>query len=60
MDWSSSNYLAVALASSVYLWSASNNKVIKFCELSNNELITSINWNKYGTHLAIGTSLGEV
>lgn len=37
--------LAVALSSCVYLWSAANNKVIKFCDLGLNDTVTSVAWN---------------
>lgn len=33
IDWSSQNYLAVGLASSVYLWNGTNSKVTKLCDL---------------------------
>jgi cell division cycle 20-like protein 1 (cofactor of APC complex) len=59
VDWSSQNTLAVALASCVYLWSATNNKVTKFCDLGVSDSVTSITWNPRGTSLSIGTSLGE-
>lgn len=60
VDWSQQNNLAVALASCVYLWSASNNKVVKFCDLGLNDMVTSVTWNPRGTVLCIGTSFGDI
>ena len=51
--------LSVALASCVYLWSAANNKVVKFCDLGLTDMVTSVNWSPRGHQLCIGTSLGE-
>lgn len=33
LDWSPQNFLAVGLATSVYLWNAGNSKVTKLCDL---------------------------
>ncbi len=46
--------LAVALASCVYLWSAANNKVIKFCDLGMTDMVTSVSWSPRGNSLSIG------
>ena len=51
--------LAVGLGSCVYLWSACTSKVTKLCDLGP-ETITSVGWTQRGSHLAIGTSVGEV
>ena len=42
VDWSSANILAVGLGSSVYLWSASTNKVTKLYDLGHNDSVTSV------------------
>lgn len=42
VDWSASNVVAVALGSSVFLWSASTSKVTKLCDLD--DAVTSITW----------------
>ena len=42
VDWSSSNVLAVGLGSSVYLWSASTNKVTKLYDLGQNDSVASV------------------
>ncbi len=61
VDWSSQNVLAVGLGSCVYLWSACTSKVTKLCDLAQSEdIVTSVSWAQRGTHLAVGTSRGEV
>ncbi|CAD8164284.1 unnamed protein product [Paramecium pentaurelia] len=60
IDWSSQNVLSVALSSCVYLWSAYNNRVTKFCDFGNNDMVCSLIWNPQGNQLAIGTGSGEV
>jgi len=61
VDWGSTNILAVGLGNSVYLWSAASAKVTKLCELTTNEdCVTSVAWTRRGTHLAVGTNLGDV
>lgn len=63
VDWSSTNYLSVALGSSVYLWSACTSKVTKLCDVADDgggDSVTSICWATRGTHIAVGTSLGKV
>jgi len=44
----------------VYLWSASNGKVFKVCDLGADDMVTSANWSKTGNFLAIGSNSGEV
>jgi cell division cycle 20-like protein 1 (cofactor of APC complex) len=45
VDWSSTNTLAVGLASCVYLWSAQNSSVTKLCDLAEiGDSVTSIGW----------------
>jgi len=60
VDWSSSNVLAVGLGSSVYLWSASSNKVTKLYDLGQNDSVTSVSWSNSGAHLAVGTNTGNL
>ena len=48
VDWSSSNLLAVGLGSSVYLWSATSNKVTKLYDLGQNDAVTSVQWSISG------------
>lgn len=60
VDWSSLNVLAVGLGTCVYLWSACTSKVTKLCDLGPDDSVTSVSWTQRGTHLAVGTSVGEV
>ncbi len=60
VDWSSLNVLAVGLGTCVYLWSACTSKVTKLCDLGPDDTVTSVSWTQRGTHLAVGTSVGEV
>ena len=60
VDWSSTNFLGVGLGSCVYLWSANTSKVVKLCDLSPYDTITSVNWIQRGTHIAVGTNKGLV
>ena len=55
LEWSSRNVLSVALDSSLYFWNATNNKVLKFCDIAPSS-ISSLNWNDEGSHIGIGTS----
>ncbi|EGR30097.1 hypothetical protein IMG5_142600 [Ichthyophthirius multifiliis] len=60
IDWSNTNILAVALGSCLYLWKPQNNQVIKFCDLKNQDTITSVNWHPRGQQISIGTSKGII
>lgn len=60
IDWSTQNYLAVGLASSVYLWNAKNSKVTKLCDLGVSDSATSVSWAKKGPLFSLGTNSGEV
>lgn len=69
VDWSSTNILSVALASSVYLWSACTSKVTKLCDIpqdpssspaGTNNTVTSISWSLPGNLIAVGTNSGQV
>ncbi|KAK7821707.1 protein fizzy-related 3 [Quercus suber] len=46
VDWSSQNVLAVGLGTCVYLWSASNSKVTKLCDLGPNDGECSVQWTR--------------
>ena len=37
VDWSSTNVLAVALGSHIYLWSAATGNIVQLCELEGQE-----------------------
>lgn len=60
IDWSTQNYLAVGLSSSVYLWNANNSKVTKLCDLGMADTVTSVSWSLKGPHFSLGTNSGEV
>ncbi|KAL0402806.1 UNVERIFIED_CONTAM: protein FIZZY-RELATED 3 [Sesamum radiatum] len=60
VDWSSQNVLAVGLGTCVYLWSASNSKVTKLCDLGPNDGVCSVQWTREGSYISVGTNLGQV
>ncbi|KAF5729602.1 protein FIZZY-RELATED 3-like [Tripterygium wilfordii] len=60
VDWSSQNVLAVGLGTCVYLWSASNSKVTKLCDLGPNDGVCAVQWTREGSYISIGTSRGQV
>lgn len=59
LDWGSQNYLSVGLSSSVYLWNASNSKVMKLCDMGSS-LVTGVGWAQKEPHIAVGCESGEV
>lgn len=60
IDWSSQNFLAVGLSSSVYLWNANNSKVNKLCDLGISDSATSVSWSLKGPLFSLGTNSGDV
>lgn len=60
VDWSSNNNLAVALESSVFLWSAHTSKVTKLRDLEGQDSVTSITWAVRGSQIAVGTFSGGI
>lgn len=58
LDWSSTNILAVALGTSVYLWNAETSDITKLCETeeSSDNYITSLSWIEDGSYLGVGTN----
>lgn len=68
LDWSSSNKLAVALGTAVYMWSPTTGEIdmlLDTAELVQQQqtdaaLVTSLSWMGDGSHLAIGTSTNDV
>ncbi|XP_061588269.1 cell division cycle protein 20 homolog [Cololabis saira] len=57
IDWSSRNFMAVALHNNVYLWDASQGEITLLMKLEREEdYICSVSWTKDGSYLAIGTS----
>lgn len=61
MDWSKRGVLAIALGSVVYLLNADTSDSSSLCSTgSENTYISSLQWNKTGQYLAIGTSNADV
>ncbi|KAI5312008.1 hypothetical protein L3X38_041181 [Prunus dulcis] len=61
LDWGSSNVLAIALATTIYLWDAtsgSTSELVTFEDESGP--VTSVNWAPDGRHIAIGLDNSEV
>jgi cell division cycle 20, cofactor of APC complex len=61
VDWSISNWLAIALGQTVYLWNAGTGDIEELCTFDDgpNAHISSVSWlPDGGTHLAVGTSNG--
>lgn len=61
LDWGSSNVLAIALGSTVYLWDASDGSTSELVTIDD-EIgpVTSVNWAPDGRHIAIGLNNSEV
>lgn len=61
MDWSKRSVLAIALGGVVYLLDTESGGSNSLCNTgSENTYISSLQWNKSGKYLAIGTSDAEV
>lgn len=61
IDWSSQNFVAVALSGTVYLWNGETGKTDELFSLpEDGPMVTSVRWAADGTYLAIGTSDNEV
>jgi len=58
IDWGPQNFLAVGLASNVYLWNAENSKVTKLCDLGLTDTVTSVGWATKGQTFSLGTNNG--
>ncbi|MBN3293613.1 CDC20 protein, partial [Polypterus senegalus] len=57
IDWSSQNYMAVALHNTVYLWNAATGEIVLLAQGEREEdYICSVSWLKEGNFLAVGTS----
>jgi len=57
VDWSENNQVAVALASSVWIWNADTGTPKELFTLEDGEYVTSVKWIAEGGHnLAVGTS----
>eukprot|EP01126_Amoeba_proteus_P052579 TRINITY_DN6361_c0_g1_i8.p1 TRINITY_DN6361_c0_g1~~TRINITY_DN6361_c0_g1_i8.p1 ORF type:complete len:473 (-),score=75.48 TRINITY_DN6361_c0_g1_i8:369-1610(-) len=61
LDWSSSNVVAVALASSVYLWDASEGNPETLVDYGSNSTVTSVSWSPSNNqYLAVGSDTNTV
>ncbi|KAM6996759.1 cell division cycle protein 20 homolog [Passerculus sandwichensis] len=61
IDWSSQNFLAVALDDAVYLWNYGTREIIPLLQMEHPDVyISSVSWIKDGDYLAVGTSSAEV
>ncbi|KAJ1954090.1 substrate-specific activator of APC-dependent proteolysis, partial [Dipsacomyces acuminosporus] len=63
LDWSSTNKVAVALNSEVYIWDAKTSQTNLICDVSaqnDSDWVTSVKWAERGKHLAIGLNSGLV
>lgn len=61
IDWSSQNFLAVALDNCVYLWNHSSGEIIQLLQIENpDDYVSSLSWIKEGNYLAVGTRNAEV
>ncbi|CAI0434903.1 unnamed protein product [Linum tenue] len=61
LDWGSSNVLAIALGSTVYLWDASTGSTSELVTVDEEHgPVTSVNWAPDGRHIAIGLNNSEV
>uniref|UniRef100_A0A914WJ39 WD repeat-containing protein 55 homolog n=1 Tax=Plectus sambesii TaxID=2011161 RepID=A0A914WJ39_9BILA len=59
LDWSSQNFVAVALLGSVYLWNAAAGTIQLLVELENTtDFVSSVSWAQDGNYLAVGFSTG--
>jgi cell division cycle 20, cofactor of APC complex len=63
LDWSDSNWLAIALGPTVFLWNAGTGDIEELCTFDDvgvpNAHISSVSWvQQGGTHIAVGTSNG--
>ncbi|CAG8486388.1 6393_t:CDS:10 [Ambispora gerdemannii] len=60
LDWSSTNFIGVALDNEVFLYNVRSPSVTTLAQLKYPEYVSSVNWSIEGTHIAIGTNRGIV
>ena len=60
VDWGANNTIAVALGSSVYLWSATSARVTKLCDVGPDDDVTAVAWAPHGNAVAVGTNSGRL
>jgi len=61
LDWGSSNVLAIALGTTVYLWDACSGSTSELVTVDDDKgPVTSVNWAPDGRHIAVGLNNSEV
>ena len=60
LDWSVTNHLIVGLGACVYIWSASDSKVTKLCDLGISDSVTSVSSSSDGQYITVGTNKGNL
>ncbi|KAJ1857220.1 substrate-specific activator of APC-dependent proteolysis [Coemansia sp. RSA 638] len=60
MDWASSDRVAVALDTAVYIWDAATSTTTELCDVGTGDWVTSVGWAENGKHLAVGLNSGTV
>lgn len=61
LDWSSTNQVAVALGTTVYLWEADKGAIQLLMQTEEtDDYVTSVSWAADGRHLAVGLNSCEV
>lgn len=58
LDWSSNNYIGVALGNKVYIYNVQKQETEYFCSHSYN--YTSLSWSPDGSNMAVGTDDGKI
>jgi len=59
IDWSSLNYMAVALSGHLYVWNATDGSIVQLFQVDD-YYISSVKWIKEGNVLGVGDSEGSV
>ena len=61
LDWSKQEQLAIALGNAVYVLDTDKGGITNLCNLdSGPSYISSVQWNRSGKYLAVGTSDAEI
>lgn len=61
LDWSSNNHLAVALATSLFIWNAGDGSIAElFTRENDDDTVCSVRWVKEGNILAVSNLAGAI